>query len=1008
MLTPKLKLILFFFFFFSFTGELFAQPTWTLDPFGKEKKPAQYEEKLLASEKTDKKLTTFRKVIQNNVTHYNYYFNANNKLNGVLERAKLSQKDDYAQLLSFYPYSLDNTAQQKTELDSVIYKSTAGILLHDLRTDWVDNMYLLIGKAYYFRKQFDSAALTFQFINYNLFPRKKNEDDARIVGTNNETGTGALSIANKEKRNIVQKVLTLPPSRNDALIWLTRTFIDQQEYGDAAGLINILQHDQNLPQRLKNDLEEVTAYWFFSQNNLDSSAIHLQRALTNADTKQDKSRWEFLLAQLYEINGDFDNASKYYSKAANHTTDPVMDIFARLNDAKMMRNSGNLKETQSSINTLLKMARKDKYENYRDIIYYSTGQLSMQLPDTANAIVSYKKSTFYNTGNVPYKNRSFLQLADIAYERKQYVDAHSYYDSLDLTDKSLEDKAADITDRKESLARIVEKINEVSRQDSLQALAAMSPSDRDALIKKMVRKYRKSQGLKEDENGMGSLPITFTNDKNATPTDLFESSSKGDWYFYNSSAKSKGFTDFKRRWGKRTNVDNWQRKTAAEAVVTTPNDITAGISNNDDPDKVPAKDTDANGNALVKTSTGAAQVVEYSYDALMADIPLTPEQMDSSNRVIADNLFALAKLFQNELLDYGEAINTYNEYLRRFPIGGNEAEIYLGLYYCYSKIGDATRATYYKNQVTTKYAGSTAANKILNPSLLDPNKKNPEVTARYEAIYNMFIEGKFTEATEAKKKADSVYGSNYWSPQLLYIDAVHHIRDRNDSAAIVALNDLQQLYPASPLKEKAATMVEVLGRRAEIEKYLTDLNVTRAEEDKMIFVDDKPVANKPVDSKPVTVVPKVVVQPNIQPGILKDSSIKVAPRFVKGSFTLDPNKPQYVVMILDKVDGVYINEAKNAINRFNHESYYTQNIVITRDAIDGEKTLLLFSPFEDAAAAIKYYDKIKKAAPSEMSWLPPNKYSFLIISDDNLQVLKTNKDLPGYKALLNSNFDNKF
>lgn len=999
MFTPKLKLILFVC-FSCFVTASFAQPTWTIDPFGKEKKPAQYEEKILASEKTDKKLTTFRRIIQNNVTHYNFYFNANNKLNGVIERAKLSQKEDYSQLLSFYPYSLENTASQKVELDSVIYKSTAGILLHDLRTDWVDNMYLLIGKAYYFRKQFDSAALTFQFINYNLFPRKrKNDDDDRIVGTNDEPGTGALSIANKEKRNIVQKVMTLPPSRNDALIWLTRTFIDQEEYGDAAGLINILQHDRNLPQRLKNDLEEVTAYWFFTQNNLDSSAVHLERALSNADTKQDKSRWEFLLAQLFEINGEYEKASDFYGKAAKHTTDPVMDIFARLNDAKMMRNTGNTKELENSIANLLKMARKDKYENYRDIIYYSTGQLSMQVPDTANAIVSYEKSTLYNQGNIPYKNRSFLQLADIAYVQKRYVDAHSYYDSLDLTDKSFASQTADITDRKESLAKIVEKITNIQREDSLQLIAAMAPAERDALIKKMVRRYRKEQGLKEEDNSGGTAPITFANSKNAEPADLFPTSTRGEWYFYNSSAKSRGFSEFKSKWGKRENVDNWQRKSAIDAALT--KSLTAGTGNYDDPDKVQVTP----GTTLVNN---ASAPVEYSYDALIANVPLSTERMDSSNKVISENMLALAKLFQEELLDYGEAIKTYNEYLQRFANSGNEAEIYLGLYYCYSKLGDASKAAYYKNVVTSKYAGSTASNKILNPSLLDPNKKNPEVTQRYADIYNMFIEGKFSEATEAKKKADSVYGTNYWSPQLLYIEAVQQIKERNDTNAIAILNDLKDLYPASPLKNKAIVLIDVLGRRAEIEGYLTDLKVTRAEEEKLIFVDETPIKTEKPVVKPVTTAP-VAIAPAVKPQILRDTAaLKVAPELISSGFTLELDKPQFVVMILDKVDGVYINEAKNAFSRFNRESYYTQNIVITRDAIDGEKTLLLFSPFEDVETAVKYFDKIKKAAPTEVSWLPANKYSFMIISAANLQVLKTNKDLPAYKALLNKNLGNKF
>lgn len=107
----------------------------------------------MGSEKTaDKKFTVTRRIIQNTVSHFNYYFNANNKLNAVIDQAKYGHKDDYARLLPFYPYSLDVTAQQKTELDSVIYKCTAGILLHDLRTDWVDNFYLLMGKSYFLKR----------------------------------------------------------------------------------------------------------------------------------------------------------------------------------------------------------------------------------------------------------------------------------------------------------------------------------------------------------------------------------------------------------------------------------------------------------------------------------------------------------------------------------------------------------------------------------------------------------------------------------------------------------------------------------------------------------------------------------------------------------------------------------------------------------------------------------------------------------------------------------------
>ena len=51
---------------------------------------------------------------------------------------------------------------------------------------------------------------------------------------------------------------------------------------------------------------------------------------------------------------------------------------------------------------------------------------------------------------------------------------------------------------------------------------------------------------------------------------------------------------------------------------------------------------------------------------------------------------------------------------------------------------------------------------------------------------------------------------------------------------------------------------------------------------------------------------------------------------------------------------------------------------------------------------------MKKAAPEEVSWLPANKYSFLLISEDNLQLLKTNKDFPAYIGALNKAFPGKF
>ena len=958
-----------------FSIPVLSQPTWTIDPFGKEKKPEKFENRKLGSEKTaDKKFTVPRNFYQNNVTHYNYYFNANNRVNTVVDRAKLSLKDDYSNLLAFYPYTLQSTSSQKTELDSVIYTSTAGILLHDLRNDWIDNMYMLIGKAYFYRGDFDSALMTFQFINYNLFPRKrKNDDDDRIVGSN------TTSIANKEKRNVLQKLTAQPPSRNEAILWLARTLIEQNDFAESGGLLNTLQVDPNLPKRLRNDLAEVNAYWFFKQGNYDSAAVHLEKALSAADTKQDQSRWEFLLAQLYEMSGKFDKASSYYAKASQHTVDPLMDIHARLNDAKMLRTSGNPKELDKAISNLAKMGRHDKFEAYRDIVYFSAGELSLHKPDTNAAIIFFNKSLKYNEANTNYKNRAFLELGDIAYNRKQYRLAAAMYDSLQTGSDSLLDKRiAKIQERKEALIKIATAISTIEREDSLQRVALMPTAQREDYIKKLVRKMRKEKGYKDDGNNSGNNILPFSNNTPAS-VDLFASNNaKGEWYFNNNSLKSRGFSEFKSRWGNRTNLDNWRRK-AVETVINNSNTPVGGNNKS------------VKGNPNNKGTTTGTQPEEISYDVLIKDLPVTEEKINASNDIIAENMITLAKAYQNDLEEYQLAADTYEDYLKRFPTRLLDGEVYLNLYFCYTKLGNKNMADQYKSLLNGKFANSISGQRLNNPSALNPKIKNPEATKLYEDIYNLFIEGDFEKAMAEKKKADSLYGVNYWTPQLLYIEALHHVKNRDDSAAIKELQTIISNNPTSPLKEKAQTMIDVLKRRGEIEKYLTSLEVTRTEEN-AIKVNETP--------KPVNVP--------VAPVIPKDTVAKIAPPLTNGQFVMAVNSPHHVLMILNKVDQVYVTEAKNAFTRYNKENYYGQPININKETLDAEHSLLVITSFPDAATALLYYDKIKRNAASEISWLPANKYSFLIITDENLQLLKTNKNIAGYKALLNTQFPNRF
>ena len=964
-------------------------------------KPQQFQSKTLKSEKTgDKKFTIPRKIVQNTVTHYNYYFNANNKLERVIDRAKIAQKENYLKLLPFYPYSLNSTSSQRTELDSVIYKATAGILLHDLRNNWVDDLYLLIGEAYYLRRDFDSAAMTFQFINYNLAPKKKYDDQATLVGSNdNENTSGFLSIANKEKKGftIIKK-----PARNDALLWQARTLISSGEYPEAAGLMNTLQNDPNFPSRLHKELEELYGYLYYEQEVFDSAAVHLEKSFNSQETKQDRARKEFLIGQLYELSKEPLKASDYYSRAANHTADPLMDIYANLFNAKILK--GKVKnELENNIESLLRLAKKGKFENYRDIVFYSAGELELQKPDTALAEKYFKKSISVNINNAAFKNKAFLQLANLEFSNKHYKNAAMNYDSLDINDASMINDVKLIQERKKALSGLVKYMNIIERQDSLQLLAKMTPAAREEFIKKLLKKLRKENGLKEDANY--NSPSNAFN-KNNNSSNIFGTAPiAGDWYFYNPTIKSRGYSEFKSKWGKRENVDNWRRQSSSsqsnKKIIANPDNVAdvSIVDNGINPSNV---DLLKGLNPLIPQ--------DLSYDGMLANVPITDDKLKLSNSSLSTALFLLGDLYENSLEEYGLTIQSLERSLSLNPDSLYGGLLYSDLYYAYEKMGNKAKADYYKNLLTNKFQKSKYAASALHPKVIKPGLQNPAATASYEKIYNSFIEGDFIQAVDDKKIADSIYGNTYWNPQLLYIEAVYHVKIREDSQAIVLLNNIGTLYPNSPLKAKADNLANIVKRRKEIENYLTNLKVERAN-DSTSSENSSNTLSQPQVSVPNQVTSNTQDKKN---DVIRKSDnissvpVKTPPASAPSSYTFKAEAPQNVVMILDKVDGVYVSEAKNAFNRYNRERNAGLNVVIGKDEVDKEKTLLLFTPFLNAEAALNYMSLLKIAAPSEVSWLPAFKYSFIIISDENLAILKSNKNIEAYKELLRTLYPGKF
>jgi len=950
------------------------------------KKPDQYDDRVLGSEKTDKKKFTLpRRFTQNTFTHYNYVFNANNKLNQVLEDAKADHIDDYTELLSFYNYSLDRTAADTLQLDSVITKSTTGIVLHDLRNDWIDNLYLLTGAAYYLRKQFDSAYLTFQFINY-AFAKKEKDGYYQVIGSKFD-GNNALSISTVEKNSLPRKMLSEPPSRNDAFIWQIRTLIALEEYAEAASLIITLKNDPKFPKRLQNDLEEVTAWWFYNSNVYDSAAVHLENALSNATNKKERARWEYLIAQLYQNSGKLDLAQKFYDKVINHTLDPVMEVYARLQSIRIDK-SGGENSIERNIAELQKMAKRDKYYDYRDVIYYMIAQMEMERNNYDGAQANLKKSNENNTNNPTLKNKAFLQMAELAFNQKKYRFASSLYDSVDLNDPGLKN-VLELTERKRILAAIATQLDIVERQDSLQKIAGMPEEERKDFVRKLVRQLRKEKGLKEEIGAAGSL-VPIGSQKDDQPESLFtNNSAKGEWYFYNAALKTKGASEFKARWGNRPNVDNWRR--------------VAGLNFQQANNKANQVATD-NANPLTKKTAPG----ELTFDALYENLPLTKEGMTLSNDSLSKALFLLGKSYANDLEDCESAIKTNEEIVSRFPDFKNMDEVLFTLYYCHKKSGQNEKADQVKKQMEQKFPGNRLT--AIATTGKDPgDTRNPAATKAYEDIYNLFIEGDFTKAVADKVIADSMYGAMYWTPQLMYIESVYYIKQRDDAKATEILNAIVARGPKTPMAAKAKTMIDVLSRRQKIETELANLNVQRAEDPKPVFVDTATqqdtvvIAPLPQKDKPQEIQKIADNKPVIK------TADTVANKPIISSYTFKPEDKYYAVVVLNKVDMVWVNETKNAFNIYNRGKFYNKQFEYNVNQLNPEYKLLLIGNFDNAQAAADYVQAVKPVSKSQIvPWLAEEKYSYTIISAANLEILKTQQDIGMYKQFIEKNLPGKF
>ena len=134
---------------------------------------------------------------------YNGYFNANELYKESKLQLENGYQDNYNNILNIYPYeSVENPESVKENMDQAIEKVIKVSTLHEV-SKWVDDCYVLMGKAQYLKGDYESAQETFAYFVDDFNPK---DPDSRVyISPDREENAKARKKEKERERKIQQQ-----------------------------------------------------------------------------------------------------------------------------------------------------------------------------------------------------------------------------------------------------------------------------------------------------------------------------------------------------------------------------------------------------------------------------------------------------------------------------------------------------------------------------------------------------------------------------------------------------------------------------------------------------------------------------------------------------------------------------------------------------------------------------------------------------------------------------------
>lgn len=728
-----------------------------------------------------KKNTFTRRAFHNLTSHYNVYWNGEKSLKEGTKQLQTAVKDDFSKVLPVYNYGTKADGMSlNSKMDRALEKTSICVQKHSMkfnnqeRVRWIDDAYLVMAKAHFFKHDYIPARRTFDFV------------------------------ATEYKNNAIAYV---------ANMWLIKTYIQTEQYPKAVALIEQLQTKTSgidkLPKELNRNLDLTIADYYIAVKDYNSAVKYLKSGILETDDRNLRTRAMFILGQIYMKQNDGDRAIEQFKKVIKRNPEYEMAFEARMNMAKM-GSADNAKELYKMLN---KMLRDANNEDYCDRIYYAMAELALREGDDEKAIDYLRKSVAAFKDNKIQRTTSALKVASMYFERSSYELSQAYYDTAVIgMDREFEGYDS-IMNISTTLNDLVLNLKIVHDQDSLLRVADMDSVSRNALIDKIIAQVIEEEKL-EAERREYEEQLALMGSALGTPTAAADPKEEGAWYFYNKTALSRGYSEFTKKWGMRKLEDNW--------FISDKRSIQSAFSSDDnEDDELSAQKGGKQNDSL------AASYTNHDRGYYLTDLPFTDEQKEEANLQIAEALYNLGFIYMDRLSDYPRSVESYEELDTRYP--GNEKELpsWYALYKIYTDLKNTEKAESYKNKLLDKYPTSSYAQVILDPEYFVKLEAEEKESAEFYAkTYDAFQKGQYYRVKMNTERAMEMYEADTaMMPRFAFLNAVSRGRLESIDTMAYALYALVRNYPTSSITPYATEVLTHVN-----EEYSLGLDLSRISE----------------------------------------------------------------------------------------------------------------------------------------------------------------------------------